>query len=163
MSGQQQLPQGWVARESSSRPGRFYYWNSVTNETTWDFPTKPAVATNANQVRVLHLLRKHAGSRRPSSWREEHIVKSLYDARAEVQAYREQIVSQGHANQEAIFRQLAQQHSDCGSHSRGGDLDFFGPGQMQRAFEEASFRLAVGELSDLVETDSGVHIILRIA
>ena len=34
---------------------------------------------------------------------------------------------------------------------------------MQKPFEEASFRLGVGELSDIVESDSGVHIILRVA
>ena len=37
----------------------------------------------------------------------------------------------------------------------------FGPGQMQAAFEEASFALQVGEMSGLVDTDSGIHIIIR--
>ena len=48
------------------------------------------------------------------------------------------------------------------SAKRGGDLGHFGRGQMQAPFEEASFALNVGELSDIVDTDSGVHIILRI-
>ena len=37
----------------------------------------------------------------------------------------------------------------------------FGPGQMQKPFEEATFALQVGEMSEAVDTDSGVHIILR--
>lgn len=38
---------------------------------------------------------------------------------------------------------------------------WFGRGQMQESFEDAAFSLKVGELSDVVDTQSGVHIILR--
>ena len=58
---------------------------------------------------------------------------------------------------------LAQEHSECGSGEQGGDLGMFGPGQMQAAFEEASFALQVGQMSGLVDTDSGIHIIWRTA
>lgn len=39
----------------------------------------------------------------------------------------------------------------------------FGRGQMQKPFEEATYALKVGDISDIVDTDSGVHIIKRTA
>lgn len=49
------------------------------------------------------------------------------------------------------------------SAKRGGDLGVFTRGKMTPPFEKASFVLKVGELSELVESDSGIHVILRIA
>jgi peptidyl-prolyl cis-trans isomerase NIMA-interacting 1 len=117
-------------------------------------PTSTGPAT----VRASHLLVKHAGSRRPSSWKEPVVTRSLEDARTMVAAFRDQI-----ARGAVSFDQLASTESHCSSARAGGDLGVFGRGQMQRAFEDAAFGLAVGELSGLVETDSGVHIILRTA
>ena len=48
----------------------------------------------------------------------------------------------------------------CNASIRGG-AGWFGPRQMQKAFEEGTAALKVGELSGVVDTDSGVHIILR--
>lgn len=59
------------------------------------------------------------------------------------------------------FAQLATLFSECGSGQKGGDLGHFGPGQMQKEFEEAAFALKVGELSQIVDSESGIHIILR--
>lgn len=59
------------------------------------------------------------------------------------------------------FAELAKAHSqDPGSASKGGDLGFFGRGKMVRPFEEAVFSLVKGELSDVVQSDFGYHIIL---
>ena len=73
----------------------------------------------------------------------------------------------GYKNQivkgEKQFNELAAQFSDCSSAKRGGDLGLFGRGQMQKPFEDATFALKIGQLSDIVDTDSGVHIILRTA
>lgn len=57
---------------------------------------------------------------------------------------------------------MAQKYSDCSSAKRGGDLGMFGRGSMQKPFEEAAFGLKIGQLSDIIETDSGLHIIERI-
>ena len=62
---------------------------------------------------------------------------------------------------EATFEELASKYSDCSSAKKGGDLGPFGRGQMQKPFEDASFALKVGDMSETVVTDSGVHIILR--
>ena len=62
---------------------------------------------------------------------------------------------------EVTFQALAQVESHCSSAQRGGDLGSFGRGKMQPPFEAAAFALQVGQMSGPVETDSGVHLILR--
>jgi peptidyl-prolyl cis-trans isomerase C len=57
------------------------------------------------------------------------------------------------------FAEVAKKYSEGPSAPKGGDLGFFGPGQMVKPFEEAAFKMKVGDLSAPVKTRFGLHII----
>jgi len=61
------------------------------------------------------------------------------------------------------FGKLAKELSiDPGSAKRDGNLGYFGRGAMVKPFEEVAFKLQIGEISDLVKSEFGYHIIKRI-
>ncbi len=63
----------------------------------------------------------------------------------------------------ADFAALAREYSDGPSAAQGGDLGWFGPGQMVEPFEEAAFDAAVGEVVGPVQTQFGLHLIKVVA
>ncbi|KAI0299916.1 rotamase-domain-containing protein [Russula brevipes] len=156
---------GWEVRLSNSR-GVPYFYNTETQQSTWDSPeglTKEQIKAlpgasllEPKEVRASHILVKHSGSRRPSSWKEPTVTRSKEEAIAILREYMAEI-----GTSTETFGQLARKHSDCSSHDQDGDLGQFRRGQMQKPFEDVAFALDVWEISDIVDTQSGVHLILR--
>lgn len=60
------------------------------------------------------------------------------------------------------FSAIAKDVSMCPSKKRGGDLGTFGRGQMVKEFEKAAFALDKGQISGIVKTQFGYHIIRRL-
>ncbi|GCC19234.1 peptidyl-prolyl cis-trans isomerase NIMA-interacting 1 [Chiloscyllium punctatum] len=159
MAEEEPLPPGWEKR-MSRKSGRIYFFNHTTNRSQWERPKAGGSYSSGepDRVRCSHLLVKHNQSRRPSSWRQEEITRSKEEALETLNEYIQMIKSG-----DATFEHLASKYSDCSSAKEGGDLGYFGKGQMQRPFEEATYSLKIGEMSNPVFTDSGIHIILRTA
>lgn len=103
----------------------------------------------SDQVKASHILLMYSGSARSTA------TRSKDEAKTQIAELKQQL------DGGADFADLAKQHSDCPSSSRGGDLGSFGRGQMVGPFEDAAFALPVGGVSDVVETDFGYHIIQR--
>ena len=97
------------------------------------------------QVRASHILIKVDPNAEPSVLEERRSVA-------------EQVLADARSGQD--FAELARTWSDDkASAARGGDLDFFGRGSMVPEFERAVFNMSPGEISDLVKTSFGYHII----
>lgn len=166
------LPANWEVRYSQTK-NLPYYYNGTTHESRWEPPSEcdldklraymthfsrdgRSTTSSEDRVRVAHILIKHQESRRPSSWRETKITRSQAEAVQIAERLKSEI-----ASGRRTLGDLAMTESDDSSASKRGDLGYFSRGQMQRPFEEAAFALQIGEVSGLVETASGIHIIER--
>ncbi|MCE4555228.1 peptidylprolyl isomerase [Roseateles cellulosilyticus] len=100
----------------------------------------------------------------PEERRASHILIKVdrsapAEERAKAKAKAEDLLAQVRKNP-ASFAELAKKNSqDEGSAANGGDLDFFGRGAMVKEFDAAVYAMKQGEISNLVETDYGYHII----
>ena len=109
-----------------------------------------------NVMYCRHILIKHTQSRNPSSWRESKITRTKEQAIQKLEYIRKEILENG-----VDFVQIAKLESDCSTAKYGGYLS----GEMQyfqKAFTDAYLQLHPNEISPIIETDSGVHIILRL-
>jgi len=95
----------------------------------------------------------------PEQVRASHILlKTEGKDDATVKAAAEDVLKQAKAG--ADFAALAKKYSEDESNAKnGGDLDYFGKGKMVPEFDQVAFTLEAGQLSDLVKTQYGYHVI----
>ena len=102
--------------------------------------------TNAEERRARHILIKADAGAAPD-------VKQKAKARADA------LLAEARKTP-AAFADLAKKNSeDTGSAAQGGDLDYFGRGAMVKPFEDAAFAMKPGEISNVISSDFGYHII----
>jgi len=123
---------------------------SVTEADAKDYYTQNSAQFQATeQVRASHILIKPDTSD-PNT--------DSNDAKAAAKAKAEELLEKA-KQPDADFAQLAKDNSACPSSVKGGDLNFFKRGQMVPEFDKVAFELEPGQISDVVKTQFGYHII----
>lgn len=123
---------------------------TVISTPRYDIVAKVEESTNAgSEIHAYHLLISYAGATNSTS------TATKESARQQIESIKKQATA-------ANFIELAKTYSqEPGAKESGGDLDWFGKGVMVEAFEAPAFALAKGQISDIVESPFGYHLIYK--
>lgn len=141
-----------------------YYVDMITDNALQDMLVERYVSSKVEvpeaEMRSFYEASKDSMAVKPTTWKVGMImreVKPSQDSDAAQLTAIKAVLQRLLAGED--FATLAKTESDCPSSAQGGDLGFFGKGQMVKPFEDAAFSLDVGEISNIVKTQFGYHII----
>ena len=145
------LPPDWELRESEKYPGRCYYYNKVSRESTWIRPI-PYPGTDISwppTVFVSQILIAHNKSiNKPHSRTPDEALNIA------------QFIVQQIIEKSFSFEQMVSEHSDDKTHI-DGELGWILKGNKEPDFEKVAWNLRIGEMSTPFNTSDGYYIILR--
>lgn len=119
--------------------------------------TATTAARSAGHAEIIQLLKQ--GSDTDEITYDQPPPKAIPQTEAQKIAFAKATDIKNRADKGEDFASLAQKYSDAGSKDKGGLYDFFPRGTMVPQFEQAAFSLKHGEVSDIVATEYGYHII----
>lgn len=105
-----------------------------------------------DEIAASHILIPYQGAVNAAA----DVTRTKEEAKALAEELHQQVVEDP-----AKFADLAKEYSSCPSAEKGGDLGTFTFDKMSKPFSEAAFALDVGQISDVVETEFGFHVIER--
>lgn len=119
----------------------------------------------SSQIRLRHILLKHRECKSTvDKVRNKQVKRTRGDAERLLRAVLEECESDP---KHRVFTQRCRELSECqsslGVGDLAGDLGWVKPGKYGAPFDTAAFTLQVGQLSDLVDTEQGVHVLMRVA
>ena len=123
----------------------------VSDPVETDFGFHVIRRNKIERISARHILIMHKDSQR--------VPPEITRTRDEALARAQEVLEKARGGED--FGTLASEYSDGPTKTRGGDLGAFGKGAMVPDFETAAFNLGVNEISDVVETPFGFHIIMR--
>jgi len=118
------------------------------------------VLVEEDEMREFYEASKDTMAVKPVSWDLKMIIREVKPSEASIAAdlaLAEELRTRADSGED--FATLAAEYSDCPSKEQGGDLGFFKQGMMVKPFEDAAFELSIGEVSQVVESQFGYHII----
>mmetsp|Transcript_88471 Transcript_88471/g.249359 ORF Transcript_88471/g.249359 Transcript_88471/m.249359 type:complete len:383 (+) Transcript_88471:144-1292(+) len=118
------------------------------------------VKGDVTEARLFHMLKKHAQSPWPETWRGQKASCTKAKAKNVIDTARKRIAMSSSMQQ--TFVELARDVSDEASAQRGGDLGVVEKGHLDAEIEDVAFALGKGELSEIFETAQGMHLVLRL-
>lgn len=149
-----ELPPPWELKESTRYPGRCYYYNPETQESSWlrpiPYPGEKKWNSKPPIIYVLHILVKYSDV-------DSSFKRTKKEADEEIRKIQWELI-----NEPTSFEEMAKQRSDDEeTRERGGVIGWIKHNQMSFEFDKWAWKLRPGEMSPPIETKNGYHLILR--
>lgn len=141
-----------------------YYTDMLTESSLTDQMVSQQISSKVivseDESRAFYDATKDTLAVKPVTWQLGMIMREIKASQESRDAKLAELKAiQARLNKGEDFATLASANSDCPSKEVGGDLGFFKKGMMVKPFEDAAFALNIGEVSDVVETQFGYHLI----